>query len=54
MFHNLSPEKALNDVEVANNYKLLLQVIEYGIFGEGSQILTNQKPENSAVSILIG
>ena len=28
--------------------------IEYGIFGEGSQISTNQKQENSAFSFLIG
>ena len=29
-------------------------VIEYGIFGEGSQISTNQNRENSAFSLLIG
>ena len=28
--------------------------IEYEIFGEGSQISTNQKRENSAFSLLIG
>ena len=28
--------------------------IEYGISVEGSQILTNQKRENSAFSILVG
>ena len=28
--------------------------VEYGIFGEESDILTNQKRENSAVLILIG
>ena len=28
--------------------------IEYGIFGEVSQISTNQKRENSAFSLLIG
>ena len=34
------------------DYRLLS--IEHGIIGEGSQILTNQKRENSAFSILIG
>ena len=28
-------------------------MIEYGIFGEGSQISTNQKLENGAFSLLI-
>ena len=28
--------------------------IEYGIFGEGSHISTNQKRENGAFSLLIG
>ena len=28
-------------------------IIEYGIIGEGSQILANQKRENSAFSILM-
>ena len=32
-------------------YQLL---IEHGIFGEGSHILTNQKQENGAFSLLIG
>ena len=30
------------------------KIIEYEIIGEGSQILTNQKRENSAFSLLIG
>ena len=30
------------------------QFIEYGIFGEGSHIPTNQKRENGAFSLLIG
>ena len=29
-------------------------VIEYGIFGEGSQISTNQKREGTVFSLLIG
>ena len=29
-------------------------VVEKAIFGEGSQILANQKHENSAISLLIG
>ena len=29
-------------------------IIEHGIFGEGSQISTNQKRENSAFLLLIG
>ena len=33
---------------------LISILIEYGIIGEGSQILTNQKRENSAFSRLIG
>ena len=33
---------------------VLLLVIEYGIFGEGSHISTNQKLENGAFSLLIG
>ena len=33
---------------------LILRPIEHGIIGKGSQILTNQKRENSAFSILIG
>ena len=32
----------------------MLAIIEYGIFGEGSRISTNQKRENSALLILIG
>ena len=31
-----------------------MKVVEYGVIGEGSQILNNQKRENSAYSILIG
>ena len=34
--------------------QLICTSIEFGIIGEGSQILTNQKRENSAFSILIG
>ena len=34
--------------EVMSNF------IEYEIIGEGSQISTNQKPGNSAFSLLIG
>ena len=30
------------------------RIIEYGIFGEGSHNLTNQKRENGAFSLLIG
>ena len=33
---------------------ILSCVIEYEIIGEGSQISTNQKRENSAFSLLIG
>ena len=33
---------------------LIKGLIEYGIIGEGSQILTNHKRENSVFSILIG
>ena len=33
---------------------LLSWIIEYEIIGEGSQISTNQKPGNSAFSLLIG
>ena len=33
---------------------IYFNVIEYGIFGEGSQISTNQKRENSAISLRIG
>ena len=29
-------------------------MIEYGIFGEGSQILNNQQQESTVFSILIG
>ena len=32
----------------------IFSVIEYEIIGEGSQISTNQKPGNSAFSLLIG
>ena len=31
-----------------------MYLIEYGIFGEGFQILNNQKRENSSFSLLIG
>ena len=31
-----------------------VDVIEWGIFGEGSHILTNQERENCAFSLLIG
>ena len=31
-----------------------MEEIEYSIFGEGSHILTNQKRENGAFSLLIG
>ena len=34
--------------------KLFPELIEHGIIGEGSQISTNQKRENSAFSFLIG
>ena len=36
------------------NVGTLNELIEYEIFGEGSQISTNQKRENSAFSPLIG
>ena len=32
----------------------IFSVIEYEIIGEGSRISTNQKPGNSAFSLLIG
>ena len=34
--------------------KIFRKSIEYDIFGEGSQISTNQKRGNSAFSLLIG
>ena len=34
--------------------EILKETIEYEIFGEGSQISTNQRRENSAFSLLIG
>ena len=36
------------------NNTFVNNAIEYGTFGEGSQISTNQKRENSAFSPLIG
>ena len=36
---------------IFNNF---VMVIKYDIFGEGSQISTNQKRGNSAFSLLIG
>ena len=33
---------------------LFSKTIEYGIFGEGSQISTNQKRESTVFSLLIG
>ena len=32
---------------------LIFNIIEYGIFGEGSQILTDQKRESTVFSLLI-
>ena len=31
-----------------------ISLLEFGIFGEGSQILTNHKRENSSFSFLVG
>ena len=41
-------------LELHNETSYLFSFIEYGIIGEVSQILTNQKRENSAFSLLIG
>ena len=36
------------------SYRVRCTVIEYGIIGEGFQIIANQKRENGALSLLIG
>ena len=48
--HDLIPSKSYFSPETTLN----TIPIEYGIFGEGSQISTNQKRGNGAFSLLIG
>ena len=42
------------DCALTRFVKQLIKLIEYGIFGEGSHIPTNQRRENGAFSLLIG
>ena len=44
-----TPEPSISEISTLPLYN-----IEYGIFGKGSQISTNQRQENGAFSLLIG